>query len=110
MEAPNAVIIIPLKLQLADHGGITGFAKGRVVRYTTVRISRWCAGIAVSTLGPLHRAGGLEPANRRLVRPQPRGMAVNGAGGMDPYADTCLVANSSRRRWVASSSVFLPGP
>ena len=58
----------------------------------------WCAGVQL-------------PANRpSLLWSQPRGRAVNGAGGMDPSADTCLVANTSPQRWVAPSLVFLPAP
>lgn len=67
MEAPNAVVIIPLKLQLTDHNGITGFAKGRMVGYAAVRNIQRCAGIAVSTPGPFHGDGVLESSCLRTI-------------------------------------------
>lgn len=44
MEAPNAVVIILLKVQLIDCDGITGFAKGRMVSYSAVWNVTMCWG------------------------------------------------------------------
>lgn len=56
----------------------------------------WDCCVYARTVSPSWRAGVQPPANRASPVPsQPRGRAVNGAGGMDPSADTCLVANPS---------------
>lgn len=66
--------------------------------YARTNSQSWCAGVQL-------------PANRPSpVWSQPRGRAGNGAGGKDPSADTCPVANPLRQRWVAPSLAFLPGP